>query len=200
MSEQERPERLTETLALLGRLTPVDVPADRDALFFRAGEESARGEVRALPAWSQRVWPTIAATLSFVALGLGYALVAQQPEVQVVYVERGSRELNPEAAGVDKPNQPDPPASDDDAAASFARRGTLRDIPYGVSSDIIHPRDWAALSDAFAQQLRLQHQRREALASVDASAAEQDRPQTLNDTQRDQSRTYLELRDAMRAM
>ena len=78
-------------------------------------------------------------------------------------------------------------------------RNARRDIPLGSKTDIIHRDDWAALSDAFVQQLRLQHERSETVNHVAMATAEEDRDASI-DAPRHQPRTYLELRDALRAM
>ena len=198
MSERERQERITETLALLGRLTPPAVPVDRDELFFRAGEASANSEL-AGSSLRRLAWPAFAATLAFLGAGLGYTVADREPEIQIVYVERP---LNEPALSADTAIETPTVASSssDEPAMGLVARRVHQDLPISSEIDLIHPQDWAALSDAFAQQLRSQYEQGETLASVHASAAEQDRAQTFNDAPRKQPRTYLELRDAMRAM
>ena len=64
---------------------------------------------------------------------------------------------------------------------------------------MINPQDWAALSDAFAHQLRIQEERSAAARNAAIAAAEQAGGEPLRDDARHKrSRTYLELRDAMR--
>jgi hypothetical protein len=195
MSHPERQARISETLELLGRLAPADLQTNRDELLFRAGEASARGEL-AGSSLRRLAWPAIAATLALVAAGLGYSMANREPEIQIVYVERpgsvGSAHQPPGPAVNDSTSALDDralPAPPDSTQARFTHG-------LGARSDLIHPQDWAALSDAFASQLRLQHGSNESLAT---DLRQGDAP-ALDDTPRPQPRTYLELRDALHAM
>jgi hypothetical protein len=84
----------------------------------------------------------------------------------------------------------------DDTAAQYARN-PARQV---AQSEIIHRQDWAALSDAFAQQLRLQQESRHDFDSAAIAAAEQRFERSPGSPPRMQARTYLEMRDAMREM
>ena len=90
----------------------------------------------------------------------------------------------------------------DDRALPAPPDSTQPRFTHGLSarSDLIRPQDWAALSDAFANQLRLQHERSESLASATTTDAERDDASPATNPSDQQPRTYLELRDAMGAM
>jgi hypothetical protein len=191
MSEQDRQERINETLALLGRMTPTGLTVNRDDLFFRAGEASARGELDASRSWRHRVWPAIAATLALIATGLGYSLVSRRPEIQVVYVKRASAKTDNQGAVIEIEAPPTSSSEEDPSQMRMASRYARNNLRPGPTSNIIHPQDWAALSDAFAQQVRLQQEHSLTVQRADES---------LTDSPRGEARTYLELRDAMRAM
>lgn len=200
MSEQNQQDRINEALSLLGRMTPAALAANRDELFFRAGEASARGELAASSAWRHRVWPAIAATLALVAGGLGYSVVNRQPQVEVVYVERPTAKTNRDTGGGAKVAQSSPAHQEslsDEAGAWRYAGNPARLVP---ESDIIHRQDWAALSDAFAQQLRLQQERHQNLHSAAMAAADQSPERSPGGLPRERGRNYLELRDALREM
>lgn len=200
MSEPDRQDRIDEALALLSRMTPAALDANRDELFFRAGEASARGALAAAPAWRQRVWPAIAATLALVATGLGYSLVTRRPEIQVVYVERPSAKTDKQAADIEIEAPPAISPEEDPSELRAATRYARNPLRPGPTSDMIHPQDWAALSDAFAHQLRLQQERSETRDNVAMAAAPQNDEPTFIDAPRNRPKTYLELRDALHAM
>jgi hypothetical protein len=202
MSEQDRQEQIAETLSLLGQLTPAALAADRDLLFFRAGEASARGELGASSRAHRVVWPA-AAALALLAAGLGAALVMREPEVQVVYIERPATGTDRQANTAAEDTTPRDRGERNvaaDLAASIDPANEIRHLPNG--DGIIHSQDWAALSDAFAQQLRLQQERSQAVREAMMSATIENRhDDTLErDAPRERGQSYLELRDAMRAM
>jgi hypothetical protein len=205
MSQQHRQERITETLELLGRLTPAHLPADRDLLFFRAGEASARSEQAGPRVW-RFTWPAVAATLSFLGAALGYAVANREPQVQIVHVERPSaieRRVGSAHQSTVKPAIVVESGSvfeyEDSPAASQAPQARYSRVPV-AGSDLIHPQDWAALSDAFTQQLRLRQERSEALANVRTTDAERNDQNGAMDKLDKQPRTYLELREAIHSM
>jgi hypothetical protein len=199
MSQPERQEQLIETLQLLGRLTPADVQTNRDELFFRAGEASARGELAA-SSFRRFAWPAVAATLALLAAGLGYTVANRKAEIQIVYVERPAAD-NGRVGSAHRPVGNRPIVEESNPAARVPRSIPARySLPLGTRSDLIQPQDWAALSDAFAQQLRLQHERSQALANVRNTEAERNDQNGITDTLDKQPRTYLEFRDAMQAM
>jgi hypothetical protein len=131
--------------------------------------------------------------LAVVAAGLGVALLSQEPEVQVVYVERASGDAGNQASAAAK-DAPSRPASNRNGyREQFEPRYALDEIRGDLPVEgIIDRRDWAALSDAFAQRMRLQQE--QAARNVKLTAAGD------GEAPRERTRTYLELRDAMQAM
>jgi hypothetical protein len=185
---------------MLSRLSPERLSIDRDRLFFRAGEASAHGEAQSRRRWRARLWPAAAAAMAMVAAVLSVTLADREPEVRIVYVKE--RAINAEA----QPHVPSP-----DVPESFAVEGQLdrehRGLADGrsdwfVQSDgLIHPRDRAALSEAFARQLSLQQERSEAKRNETIAMGEQDREgESRDETARNPARTYMEIRQMMQAM
>jgi hypothetical protein len=204
MSEQDRQEQIAETLSLLGQLTPAALAADRDLLFFRAGEASARGENRTTSRTHRVVWPTVAAAaLALLAAGLGALLVMREPEVRVVYIERPAAERDEQAGNVAKDTTPRERAETNgivEPATSVYGANEIRYRPGG--NGIIPSQDWAALSDAFAGQLRLQQARSRAAEEAMSSTTVENRGAGAldGDAPRQRAKSYLELRDSLRAM
>jgi hypothetical protein len=197
MSEQEREKRVEEAIELLSGLMPAALDSDRDRLFFCAGVASARAEA----ATSQRrqfVWPAVAASLAIVAAGLTYALTTQETEMQIVYIQRPS-----EKAGGEVKNQPGLSNAATRQATSQDEmiQGERMERRLSDHDGMIQPQDYRALSDAFAQQLRLRDER--VLEREAALAAAPMDPANRNDADTPperRPRTYLEMRDALRAM
>ncbi|MEX2137682.1 MAG: hypothetical protein WD894_00360 [Pirellulales bacterium] len=200
MSEQERQDRIDEALVLLGRMMPEALQAGRDELFFRAGEASARGELAGSSFTRRFAWPAIAATLAFVAAVLGYSVVNQQPKLEVVYVERPAAPTKNDTSGTANrapSHAPDQASLSNEAAAWRFAQNPARLLP---QSDIIHRQDWAALSDAFVEQSRLQYERAEGNRRVAMTHGHQADDYDSSKSRRAEPATYLELRDALRAM
>jgi hypothetical protein len=201
MPEQERDERMNEVIALLSRLSPERLSVDRDRLFFRAGEASARGEARVRLRWRRAFWPATAAVMAIIASGLGVAVATREPEMQIVYVDRPTIEGGRQAS-----------IDSDDVRRSLALEGHLqaKESTYRDSADLgsdwlqsdalIHPPDRAALSDAFARQLRLQWERSEAKANDAVARFDAVESESAGERARQSTRTYLEIRRAMQAM
>jgi hypothetical protein len=203
MSEQTRQEQIDETLSLLGQMTPAALAADRDRLLFRAGEASARGEDRGPSRITRVLWPAVAAALALVAEGLGTALAMHEPDVRVVYVERPAGADVEQANAAGKTATPRDRRESDTAAesgASVYAASKTRDWPPG--NGLIPSQDWAALSDAFAGQLRSQQEGSQAAQEAIATATAENRGDDTLDAagRRRRSQTYLELRDSLRAM
>jgi hypothetical protein len=193
------PEPISEMLGLLSQMTPAALAANRDELFFRAGEASARAE-RARTAGSRRdfgpaaFWPAAAAVLAMVAVGLGVALGTRAPEVRLVYVERpaATDRGKSDAVAQDERSTPDVRnSSEQPLSRHFAMN---RNFPPGVAAGgMINPQDWAALSDAFAHQLRIQEERIAAARNAAIAAAEDtDEKRERDDARQNRPRTYLD--------
>jgi len=200
MPEQERDERMNEAIALLSRLSPEGLSVDRDRLFFRAGEASARGEGSAKPRWEGAFWPAAAAVMAFVAAGLGVALARHEPEVRIVYVERPAIE-NDGRANLPKEKVSHSLAVErhaHDAESTYQRSAGQRAEWLSQGDGLIHPQDRAALSEAFDRQLGLQRERIEAHKAV--AMGDDGQPEAESDGVQTMPRTYLEIRRAMRAM
>jgi hypothetical protein len=203
MSQQDRQNQLAETLSLLGQLTPAALTANRDLLFFRAGEASARGENYTTARTHRVVWPTAAAALALLALGLGSALLMREPAVRVVYIERPAAERDEQAGTVAKDTTTRERAETNGfvgPATSVYGANEIRYRPGG--NGIIPSQDWAALSDAFAGQLRLQQARSRAAEEAMSSTTVENRGAGAldGDAPRQRAKSYLELRDSLRAM
>jgi hypothetical protein len=202
MSEQYNQERMNEGLARFERMTPAGLEIHRDELFFRAGEASARSDRRMISTIRRALWPAAAAVLAIVAGGLGVVLANRSPETKVVYVERpaehsGAKENEKRADA----KIATAPQADDVEQATLSRL-TVPYRPRGLGADdLIYRQDWAALSDAFAEQLRLQQQRTAEARSIALTAsAKQPIEEAAASGVRKRPRTYLEMRDAMIAM
>jgi hypothetical protein len=203
MSERDQQQQIAVTLSLLSQMTPAALAANRDELFFRAGEASARIEMRAPSRIHRVVWPTAAAALALLALGLGSALLMRERDLQVVYIDRAAAERDKQAGTVAKDTTPSVRAETNgivEPATSVHAANEMRYRPGG--NGIIPSQDWAALSDAFAGQLRLQQERSQAARDAMSSAAAEFRgnESTDGDAPRQRAQTYLELRDSLRAM
>jgi len=190
-------------MSLLSQMTPAALAADRDRLFFRAGEASVRGETPASSQAYRALWPAVAAALALLAAGFGAALAMRKPETRVVYIERpagaGAEQASTAAKATTAPNRPESDTLVEPGALAYGATETRYRPP---GNELIPSQDWAALSDAFAGQLRLQQERsqaaREAIATATAENRGSDR---LNgDAPRRRAQTYLELRDSLRAM
>jgi hypothetical protein len=184
-------------------MAPAALAANRDELFFRAGEASARIE-RGEPLRAHRIgWPAAAAALALLAAGLGTALLTREPEVRVVHVERPAHadgQASSAARAATPRNGDDRDNVAMEPAAWVYAANEIHNRPNG--DGIIHQRDWAALSDAFAAQLRLQqersHRAQEAMSAAKAENRSEDVP--ASDAPRGRAQTYLELRDAMQTL
>ncbi|HJS06927.1 MAG TPA: hypothetical protein VJ809_04680 [Pirellulales bacterium] len=204
MSEPDRQERIADTLSLLSQMIPAALAANRDELFFRAGEASGRRERRESSRAHRVMWPTAAAALALIAAGLATALVTREPEVRVVHVERPIHADHGQASSVAKAATPHDgherePVAMEPAASVFA----ANEHRHRISGDgIIYSQDWAALSDAFRGQLRMQQERSQRTREATLSATVEDSGSDAFDgaPSRQKSQSYLELRDAMQAL
>ena len=79
--ERVRPDTLGRASRIDG-MTPAALAANRDEVFFRAGEASARSEQRESPKAHRIVWPAVAAALALLAAGLGAAIAMREPAVR----------------------------------------------------------------------------------------------------------------------
>lgn len=204
MSQPDRQAQITETLSLLSQMTPAALAANRDELFFRAGEASARSERRQSSPAHRVVWPAMAAALALVATGLGAALILREPEVRVVHIERRDHvDVGQAGSAANIANPRDGDNLDTTATEPAAWDYAVDEIRHRPNGDgMIHSQDWAALSDAFAGQLRMQQKRSQAAREAMAGATVENRGDDARDgaPPRQRVQTYLELRDAMQAL
>jgi hypothetical protein len=193
MSEQQ--EQLTQARMLLSHMTPPALAANRDELFFRAGEASARGQLVGRERW-RMFWPAIAASLAVVAAGLGFELIRRKPEI-VVERPVEQHESNAEAAGglAQTPSQTIHPHD-----APFNPRKTIvaSHLP-APFDDLIYPQDRAALSEAITQQLRIARQQSLAAqtAAMDMVSDDALRDGAAHEAPHSRARTYLEIRKTL---
>jgi hypothetical protein len=187
----------------LSQMTPAALAANRDELFFRAGEASGRSEQRE-STWAHRVvWPVAAAALALLAAGLGTAHLMREPQVRVVHIERPARIGVGQSSGAATTRAPrDGGDRDNDSLKPAASVYTANEIRHRQSGGgIIHGQDWAALSDAFAGQLRLQQERsRRAREAMLSATVENDRERAFDAAPRQRAPSYFELRDAMQSL
>jgi hypothetical protein len=202
MSQPDRQEQIADTLSLLSQMTPLALAANRDELFFRAGEASAQCERRESPKARRNVWPAAAAALAILAAGLGAAIAMREPAVRVVYIERGTADSPRQANTAGKGTMPRDPAEQNSFVEPVASVYAANEIRHSTNGDgIIYHQDWAALSDAFARQLRLQQARSQTAREVTLSSSIENRGDgVLDAAPRQRVRSYLELREAMQAL
>jgi hypothetical protein len=94
MSDANTPGELKALESGLRGLVPA-VALDRDALMFRAGQESMRR--------GRWTWPTLAAASWLLTVALGSLLATRAPVEHVVYVEVPKAEPAPVAAPLPRP-------------------------------------------------------------------------------------------------
>jgi hypothetical protein len=204
MPEPDRQEQIAETLSLLSQMTLTALTANRDELFFRAGEASARNERRRSSTTHRVIWPAAAAALALLAAGLGAVLLMREPEVRVVHIERPVRVDEEQASSAIKAATPrNHDERDDIVVPPAARLYAAHEMRHRPGSNgIIHSQDWAALSDAFAGQLRMQQERSHRARDAMLSATVEERGEDMShgDSPPPRAQSYLELRDAMQRL
>jgi hypothetical protein len=183
-------------------MTPAALAANRDEVFFRAGEASARSEQRALSRSYRIVWPAAAAALAILAAGLGAAIAIREPAMRVVYIERGTADSPRQSNTAAQVTAPRDRAEQNSFVEPVAPVYAANELRHRTNGDgVIHHQDWAALSDAFARQLRLQQARSQTAREVTLSSTIENRGgRAIDAVPRQQARSYLELREAMQAL
>jgi hypothetical protein len=201
MSEQDNQQPMNEVFNRLERMTPAAIAVPRDELFFRAGEASARSERATVSMTRRALWPAAAAVLAMITGGLAVALVSRTPEIKVVYVERPTKQSDTAAAQAPSNTARNDPGRIDHSQSDGSLPDSVAYRPRGLETDdLIYRQDWAALSDAFAQQLRLQQARTAESRSAALAAGNDSNERPGDNTQRKRPRTYLEMRDALQTM
>ena len=95
MSQKPMKNDLAAVEATLGALRPAPSGVDRDRLMYLAGEAAAGRSLGRRRRRADWLWPCAAAASMLLAVSFATMWVSAEPEVRIVYVERGEEKPEP---------------------------------------------------------------------------------------------------------